>query len=79
MKLTKDYDDIDAISKPGYLKQRQKLAPEAISALCDFHNAGLYREEDMETFNGYLVIASDGSGINVPTTAYSGRMRPAIA
>jgi hypothetical protein len=61
-------DTQEAISKPGYSKQRLKLAPEAIMALCDFHNEGLYRDEDMRTLNGYLVLASDGSGINVPTT-----------
>lgn len=61
-------DTKEAISKPGYLKQRQKLAPEAIMALNDFHNESLYREEEMRDFKGYLVLASDGSGINVPTT-----------
>jgi len=58
----------EPISKPGYLKQRLKLAPEAIMALCDFHNTGLYRDEDMRTLNDFLILASDGSGINVPTT-----------
>jgi hypothetical protein len=61
-------DTNETISKPGYLKQRLKLNPEAIMALCDFHNAGLYREEEMKTFNGYLILAADGSGINLPTT-----------
>jgi hypothetical protein len=65
MELT---DPGETISKPGYLKQRLKLSAEAILALCDFHNASLYREEDMQTINGYLVLASDGSSINVPTT-----------
>ena len=58
----------ESISKPGYLKQRLKLAPEAIMSLCDFHNESLYREEDMQDFKGHLILASDGSGINVPTT-----------
>ena len=61
-------DEQETISKPGYLKQRQKLAPEAIVALYDHHNESLYREEDMQTFKGHLILASDGSGINVPTT-----------
>ena len=59
----------ETISKPGYLKQRLKLAPEAIMALCDFHNTGLYRDEEMLTVHGYLLLASDGSSINIPTTA----------
>jgi len=61
-------DSQETISKPGYLKQRQKLAPEAIVALYDFHNESLYREEDMQTFKDHLILSSDGSGINVPTT-----------
>ena len=60
-------DSEEIISKPGYLKQRLKLSAKAIMALCDFHNESLYREEDMQTINGYIVLASDGSGINVPT------------
>jgi hypothetical protein len=58
----------ETISKPGYLKQRLKLAPEAIMALCDFHNESLYREEEMQTFKGHLILAADGSDVNVPTT-----------
>jgi hypothetical protein len=58
----------ESISKPGYHKQRLKLAPEAIMALCDHHSESLYGEEDMRAFKGYLILASDGSGINVPTT-----------
>jgi len=61
-------DSHESISKPGYLKQRLKLAPEAIMALCDFHNKSLYRDEEMQTFKDHLILASDGSGINVPTT-----------
>jgi len=57
----------ESISKPGYLKQRMKLNPEAILSLCDFHNASLYSEEEMETVKGYLLLAADGSNINVPT------------
>jgi hypothetical protein len=56
------------ISKSSYLQQRYKLAPKALMALCDFHNASLYREEEMQTFKDYLILASDGSGVNVPTT-----------
>jgi hypothetical protein len=56
------------ISKPGYLKQRMKLNPEAIKSLCDFHTSSLYREEEMNTLGGYLVVAADGSNVNVPTT-----------
>lgn len=57
----------ESISKPGYLKQRMKLNPQAIRSLCDFHNSSLYQEEEMETMKGYFVLAADGSTINVPT------------
>jgi hypothetical protein len=58
----------EQISKPGYLRQREKLSPEAIRALYQYHNAGIYRDEDMPTSNGHLVLAADGSTLNVPTT-----------
>ena len=58
------------ISKPGYLKQRMKLNPEAIKYLYQFHNRNFYEDPEAEpyTFNGYLVLAADGSNVNIPTT-----------
>ena len=58
------------ISKPGYLKQRMKLNPEAFIDLYQFHNRNFYSDPDAElyTFNGFLVLAVDGSDINIPTT-----------
>ena len=58
------------ISKPGYLKQRMKLNPEAIKYLYQFHNRNFYADPEAEpyTFNGYLVLAADGSNVNIPTT-----------
>ena len=58
------------ISKPGYLKQRMKLNPEAIKYLYQFHNKNFYADPEAElyTFNGHLVLAADGSNVNVPTT-----------
>ena len=58
------------ISKPGYLKQRMKLNPEAIKYLYQFHNRNFYKAPEAEryTFNGYLVLAADGSNVNIPTT-----------
>lgn len=59
------------ISKPGYLKQRMKLNPEAFVDLFQFHNKNFYSDPDTEpyTYNGFLVLAADGSKINIPTTA----------
>ena len=58
------------ISKPGYLKQRMKLNPEAFVDLYQFHNRNYYSDPETElyTINGYLVLAADGPDINVPTT-----------
>lgn len=58
------------ISKPGYLKQRMKLNPEAFVDLYQFHNRNYYSDPDTEryTINGFLVLAADGSDINIPTT-----------
>ncbi len=56
------------ISKPGYLKQRMKLNPLAFYELYRHHNRNFYTESGFSTFQGYLVLAADGSGINIPTT-----------
>ena len=58
------------ISKPGYLKQRMKLNPLAFADLFQFHNKNFYSDPETElyTFNGFLVLAADGSDINIPTT-----------
>ena len=58
------------ISKPGYLKQRMKLNPYAFVDLYRFHNKNFYTDPETElyTYNGFLVLAVDGSDINIPTT-----------
>ena len=58
------------ISKPGYLKQRMKLNPAALEKLFKFHNKNFYSDPETEkyTLNGYLVLAADGSSVNIPTT-----------
>ena len=58
------------ISKSGYLKQRMKLNPEAFVDLYQFHNRNFYSDPDTElyTYKGFLVLAVDGSDINIPTT-----------
>lgn len=58
----------EQISKPGYLKQRMKLNPDAFLELYRYHNKNFYADSDYRTYNGWLVLAADGSGINVPTT-----------
>ena len=57
-----------SISKPGYLKQRMKLNPDAFLELYKYHNRNLYSEPGFLTYNGHLILAADGSDINIPTT-----------
>ena len=56
------------ISKPGYLNQRMQLNPLAFYELYRHHNRNFYADPGFSVFHGYLVLAADGSGINIPTT-----------
>lgn len=59
----------ETISKVGYLKQRMKLNPLAFLALAKYHAKNFYMDNDMvKKKNGYLILAADGSSINIPTT-----------
>lgn len=58
----------EPISKPGYLKPRMKLNPDAFLDLYHFHNKNFYSEPGYSTWNGFLILAADGSDINIPTT-----------
>ena len=58
------------ISKPGYLKQRMKLDPEAIRCFYQYHLKNFYQDPEITPYlyKGYLALAADGSDINIPTT-----------
>ena len=56
-----------SISKAGYSKQRQKLNPLALKHLADLRASNFYKDAQMvKLLCGYIVLASDGSGINLP-------------
>lgn len=59
------------ISKPGYLKQRMKLNPEAIKFLYQNHNKNFYHDPEITPYlyKEHLVLAADGSNVNIPTTS----------
>ena len=57
------------ISKPGYLKQRMKLNPDAFLELYKYHNRNFYADSSFSTYKGHLILAADGLDINIPTTA----------
>jgi hypothetical protein len=61
-------EGMEDISVAGYLKQREKLNPEALLELARFHASNLYASEDVMTYKGYLLLSIDGSSVNVPTT-----------
>jgi hypothetical protein len=59
----------DTISKVGYLKQRLKLNPVAFLALARHHAENFYKDTQLvKKKNGYLILAADGSAMNIPTT-----------
>jgi hypothetical protein len=58
----------DTFSQTAYSNARQKLNPESIAKLYKDYNCDVYATEEMPTFKNYLLLASDGSSINVPTT-----------
>ena len=59
----------ETISKADYLKQRQKLNPLAFLALARHHAKSFYQDPEMlKKKNNYLILAADGSAINIPTT-----------
>ncbi|MCC6099150.1 MAG: IS4 family transposase [Olsenella sp.] len=58
-----------AISAPGYLRQREKLNPEAMARLMRHHAAQVCSDGDAPRWHGMHVLAIDGSTCNVPTNA----------
>lgn len=65
----RDSEMADPISVPGYLRQREKLNPEAIGMLMRHHARRVYADGDAPTWHGMHVLAIDGSSANVPTNA----------
>jgi hypothetical protein len=59
----------ETFSQTAYSNARQKLEPGAVAELYKDYNRDVYANEDMPTFKGHLLLAADGSSINVPTTA----------
>ena len=57
-----------SITVSGYLKQRLKLNPEAFRFLYRSHNHNFYTSNGVNPrlFNGYLVLATDGTKVNIP-------------
>ena len=59
----------ETLSRAGYLKQRLKLNPLAFLDLAKYHAKSFYQDPIMvKKKNNYLILAADGSAINIPTT-----------
>jgi hypothetical protein len=59
----------ETFSQTAYSNARQKLKPEAVAKLYKDYNREVYEQVEMTAFKGYLLLAADGSSINVPTTS----------
>lgn len=58
-------------TKEAYLKKRRNLNPEAFKYLNDKYMHSFYKEgleEEIEKYAGYIILACDGSKIEVPNT-----------
>lgn len=65
-----DINDVQEISSPGLLKQREKLNPDAFiylmqNSLKEFYIG--YQNED-KTYKGYVLTGIDGSDFEIPNT-----------
>lgn len=67
--LNKKFRIQNGISKPGYLKQRMKLNPHAFKILAIHHAQSFYKDpESIKSWKDYLILAVDGTSLNVPLT-----------
>lgn len=56
------------ISKQGYLQQRKRLNPEVFSYLNDEYLTDFYNSSEPKLWNGFLLLAIDGSKAEVPNS-----------
>jgi len=57
----------EKVSTAGYLKAREKLNPEALWVLACYHAKNVYSSNDAASYKGHLLLAVDGTSMNVPT------------
>lgn len=56
------------LSVQGYLQQRKRLNPEVFSYLNSEYLKDFYSSDEVELWNGYLLLAIDGSKAEVPNS-----------
>lgn len=59
----------ETFSKQAFSKRRQLIKPEAIKELYQVITDTFYKEANYKTLQGYMVVAIDGSRINLPDSA----------
>lgn len=59
-------------SKQAFSKGRLRIKPEAIRQLFDFTVQDFYNRAEYKTFEGYRILAIDGTKLNLPNTAELG-------
>lgn len=58
----------NTISKQDFSKQRQKLNPELFKVMNKEYITSFYNETNYKTFHGYILLAIDGSVMELPDT-----------
>lgn len=56
------------ITKQAYSKQRQNLNPKVFKYINEEYVKRIYKEIEVETYKGYVVLSVDGSGIEMPNS-----------
>lgn len=64
----KKNDFENTISKQNFSKQRKKLNPELFKVMNKEYISSFYNESNYKTFHGYILLAIDGSIMELPNT-----------
>ena len=62
------HEDSDGITKQAFSKGRKRINPEAINYLAGFTRDQFYSTSEVLHWNGYRLLAIDGSKVNLPTS-----------
>ena len=60
--------DTMPLSVQGYLQQRKRLNPKVFSYLNQEYLMDFYTSEEIQLWNGYLLLAIDGSKVEIPNS-----------
>jgi Transposase DDE domain len=67
------YLNFPSITKQAFSKARQNISPEAFNELCRFFVDKFYSlKKNLNTWNGFNILAIDGTSLQVPDTAECG-------